>query len=71
MNENKIICFTGHRKIPDAHSIALVEALEEEVTRQILSGERSFAQGVRLGLTPWRPQPCCAAKKRILISVWS
>ncbi len=49
MNENKIICFTGHRQIPSADRIELIRALQREVVRQIESGATVFRAGGALG----------------------
>jgi len=49
MSENKTVCFTGHRRIPAPDQAKLIEALWEEVGRQISSGAVVFRAGGALG----------------------
>lgn len=49
MNHNKIVCFTGHRKIPYSNRARLIRALNAEVARQIEAGATVFRAGGALG----------------------
>ena len=49
MNNNKIVCFTGHRRIPHEDRARLIRALNAEVARQIEAGATVFRAGGALG----------------------
>ena len=46
---SKIVCFTGHRDIPEECYLPLKESLCEEIEKQILGGAEVFRTGGALG----------------------
>ncbi len=64
MNQTKTVCFTGHRIIPTAHRLPLIEALERETERQIQSGATVFRAGGALGFDTLAAITVLKLKKR-------
>ena len=49
MENDRIVCFTGHRVIPQTEHAALKRRLRQEILRQIEAGATHFRAGGALG----------------------
>ena len=62
--KDKTVCFTGHRRIPDAQYNELHRRLENVIVALVESGHRFFGAGGALGFDTMAAQTVLALKKQ-------